>query len=66
MRLLKGVVITEIFILWVEFFYKFGMSFNPEGFFIAIPLYFLYLCALHLFFGLIKTGGFSVGPIPVS
>ncbi|MEX2493333.1 MAG: hypothetical protein WD425_16395 [Nitrospirales bacterium] len=31
------------------------MSFNPKGFFIAIPLYFLYLCALHLFFGLIKN-----------
>lgn len=47
MQFLKGVVISELLALWVEVFYKFGVKFFPKGFFIAIPLYFLYLCVLH-------------------
>ena len=56
MRFFKGVLISEIFVLWVEFFYKFGVTDNPKAFFIAIPLYFLYLCALHLIFKIFKEG----------
>ena len=47
MQFLKGVLIAELLALWVEFFYKFGVKYFPKGFFIAIPLYFLYLCGLH-------------------
>ena len=47
MRFLKGVLLSELFALWVEFFYKFGVKYFPKGFFIAIPLYFLYLFSLH-------------------
>ncbi len=47
MQFFKGIVISELLALWVEVFYKFGVKFFPKGFFIAIPLYFLYLCALH-------------------
>ncbi len=51
MQFFKGVVISELLALWVEFFYKFGVKYFPKGFFIAIPLYFLYLCGLHKIFG---------------
>ena len=54
MRFLKGVLISELFALWVEFFYKFGVKYFPKGFFMAIPLYFLYLCGLHGIFGKFK------------
>ena len=40
MQFFKGVVISELLALWVEFFYKFGVKYFPKGFFIAIPLYF--------------------------
>ena len=49
-QFLTGVLVSELFALWVEFFYKFGVKFNPKGFFIAIPLYFLFLCFLHKLF----------------
>ncbi len=58
MRFFKGVVISELLALWVEFFYKFGVKFFPKGFFIAIPLYFIYLCVLHGVFGLLKEKRF--------
>jgi hypothetical protein len=35
-------------------FYKFGVNFTPKPFFIAIPLYFIYLCALHRVFSEFK------------
>ena len=54
MRFLKGVVVSELFALWVEFFYKFGVKYFPKGFLMAIPLYFLYLCALHGIFHRLK------------
>lgn len=58
MRFIKGVVISELLALWVEFFYKFGVKFFPKGFFIAIPLYFIYLCMLHGVFGMLKEKRF--------
>jgi len=54
MRFFKGVLLAEILVLWVEFFYKFGVKFTPKPFFIAIPLYFIYLCALHGVFSIFK------------
>jgi len=54
MQFLKGVVIAELLALWVECFFKFGVKFHPKGFFIAIPLYFIYLCALHGIFNRLK------------
>jgi len=53
-RFFKGVVLAELLALWVEFFYKFGVKYNPKGFLIAIPIYFLYLCGLHRIFGMFK------------
>jgi len=35
-------------------FYKFGVNFTPKPFFIAIPLYFIYLGALHRVFSKFK------------
>ncbi|MDH5427402.1 MAG: hypothetical protein OEZ05_07095 [Nitrospirota bacterium] len=58
MQFFKGVVFSEGLALWVEFFYKFGVKFHPKGFFIAIPLYFIYLCLLHRIFGLFKKKRF--------
>jgi len=58
MRFFKGVVVSELLALWVDFFYKLGVKFFPKGFFIAIPLYFIYLCALHGVFGLFKEKRF--------
>ncbi|MEZ5582078.1 MAG: hypothetical protein R3F37_04220 [Candidatus Competibacteraceae bacterium] len=46
-RFLTGVLVSELFALWVEFFYKFGAILKAEGFVIAIPLYFFILCGLH-------------------
>ena len=54
MQFLQGVVLSEILVLWVEFFYKFGVNFTPQPFFIAIPLYLIYLCVLHLGFSKLK------------
>ena len=54
MRFLKGVILAELLALWVEFFYKFGVKYFPKGFLMAIPLYFLYLCALHGIFHRLK------------
>ena len=39
-QLFTEVLISELFILWVEGSYKFGVTYHPEAFFIAIPLYF--------------------------
>ncbi len=50
MKFLKGVCLSELFILWVEFFYKFGVNDSPKPFFIAIPFYFIYLSFLHALF----------------
>ena len=49
-QFLTGVLVSELFALWVEFFYKFGVKFNPKAFVIAIPLYFLFLVFLHKVF----------------
>ena len=46
-RFLTGVLLSECLALWVEGAYKFGVHSAPKSFAIAIPLYFLYLCALH-------------------
>lgn len=46
-RFLNGVLLSECLALWVEGAYKFGVHSAPKGFALAIPLYFLYLCALH-------------------
>ena len=54
MPFFKGVILAELFALWMEFFYKFGVKYNPKGFLIALPLYFLYLCGLHRVFGMFK------------
>ena len=43
MRFFKGVVVSELLALWVDFFYKLGVKFFPKGFFIAIPLFYLSL-----------------------
>lgn len=53
-RFFKGLVIAEIFALWVEFFYKFGVKYYPKGFLLAIPIYFIYLFGLHCIFGMYK------------
>ena len=45
-----GVMWSEWLSLWVEFFYKFGVTLNPKGFLAAIPFYFVALCALHSLF----------------
>lgn len=58
LRFLKGVVIAESFALWLEFFYKLGLSFNPTGFLISIHLYFLFLCGLHGAFSILKERRF--------
>jgi len=58
MRFFKGVLIAEIFVLWVEFFYKFGVKYYPKGFLIAIPIYFIYLCGLHRTFSFFKERRF--------
>ena len=47
MQFIKGVLISELLALWVEFFYKFGVKYFPKGFLLAIPIYFVYLCGLH-------------------
>ena len=68
LKFLTGVLISEIFALWIEFFYKFGATDNPKAFYIAIPIYFVYIFLLHLTFSklyklsygaffLILTGG---------
>ncbi len=46
-RFLAGVAVSEALALWVEFFYKFGMTSNVRGFLISIPFYFVLLCILH-------------------
>ena len=50
LQFFKGVLVAELFALWVEFFYSFGIKEQPNHFFIAIPVYFVYLCALHRVF----------------
>lgn len=49
-RFLAGVALSELFALWLEFFYKFGFTYNPKGFAVAIPLYFVFLWGLHRVF----------------
>ena len=51
---LRGVVISEVFALWLEVFYKFGVKVNVLAFVAAIPIYFIYLCGLHWLFGRIE------------
>ncbi len=58
LQFLKGVFISELFVLWVEGCYKFGVNYHLEAFFIAIPLYFFYLCGLHGLFGVFKKSRF--------
>lgn len=50
-RFVAGVVVAEAFALWLEFFYKFGLKWNPGAFLISIPLYFIFISLLHLVFG---------------
>ena len=45
--LVRGVLVSEMFALWLEFFYKFGIEWNITGFLISIPIYFVFLCLLH-------------------
>lgn len=49
-KFIAGVFISVVFALWIEFFYKFGATFNPKAFYIAIPIYFVYIILLHLIF----------------
>ncbi|MGD9851634.1 MAG: hypothetical protein AB7T38_10220 [Nitrospirales bacterium] len=68
-RFFKGVVIAELFALWVEIFYKFGVHYYPKGFFMAVPLYFMFLCLLHCLFShlrkkpLFRLMGIAIGGV---
>jgi len=53
-KFFAGVLWSELFALWLEFFYKFGVTHNPKGFAIAIPLYFFFLWGLHALFATLE------------
>lgn len=69
LRFIKGVLIAELFALWVECFYKFGVHYHPKGFMIAIPLYFMYISLLHFLFSFLRENrllwlmGIAIGGI---
>lgn len=50
MDLVAKVSISLSFALWLEFFYKFGATFDIVNFLGAIPIYFLYLMLLFFTF----------------
>ncbi len=39
--------VSLFFALWLEFFYKFGATFDPQNFVGSIPIYSLYLLLFH-------------------
>ena len=69
LKFVKGVLIAELFALWVECFYKFGVHYHPKGFLMAVPLYLIYLCGLHLLFSYLRENryfwlmGIAIGGI---
>jgi len=49
-RFVAGVLVSELFALWLEVFYKFGFQWNAGGFLAAIPFYFVFVSGLHFAF----------------
>lgn len=54
MRVVKGILYSLLIALWVEFFYKFGATYDPDNFFGALIIYPAYIALLFGLFRLCK------------